>query len=153
MYKKVVCAILFGLLIVGAVSAYDFKLNEGFDAVTEYYSMNDEGMIISTWDYDDEDIQEAYLKNDTDYKIVSGDNNTYNVTYNYHDTLDSIILSANGENITVDHGILKIAELDGDKYIIMSYLENGTDGDWKPCFDELMKFNQNNGIEPLADAI
>jgi hypothetical protein len=67
--------------------------------------------------------------------------------------MDSIILNVKDDNATMDHGILEIAEVDGDKYIIMSYLENGTDDDWKVCFDELMKFNENNGIVPLADAI
>ena len=106
-----------------------------------------------TWDYDDELIQEYYLQNDTDYRIISGDNNTYNVTYNSHGTLDSILLYSNSENITLDHGILEVAEVNGDKYIFMTYVSEGSADDFKTCYDELMKFNENNDIEPLADAI
>jgi hypothetical protein len=153
MYKNLICILLFGFLIVGAVGAHDFKLNDGFSEVTEYYSMNDDGMRISTWDYNDTDLREAYLENSTHYTIVSGDNDTYNVTYDTNDAMDSIILNVSDENATMDHGILEIAEVDGNKYIIMSYLENGTDADWKSCYDELMKFNENNAIVPLADAI
>ena len=69
MYKKIVCILLFGCIIIGAVSAaHDFKINDGFTEVNEYYSENEEnGMRINTWDYDDEIIQESYLQNDTDY--------------------------------------------------------------------------------------
>ena len=56
-------------------------------------------------------------------------------------------------NVTLDHGILEITEIDGSKYIIMAYMDEGSEDDWKICFDELMKFNENNNIEPLADAI
>ena len=59
----------------------------------------------------------------------------------------------NNDNVTIDHGVLEIAEIDGVKYIIMAYMEEGTKADWEICFDELMKFNENNNIEPLADAI
>ena len=48
---------------------------------------------------------------------------------------------------------LEIAEFDGNKYIFMVYKEKGTPDDWKYCYDELMKFNANNNIEPMADAI
>ncbi len=57
------------------------------------------------------------------------------------------------ENVTLDHGILEITEIDGSKYIIMAYMDEGSEDDWKNCFDELMKFNESNNIEPLADAI
>ena len=56
-------------------------------------------------------------------------------------------------NITMDHGVLEIAEVDGKKYIFVTYVEEGTPDDWKACYDELMKFNENNNIEPIADAI
>lgn len=56
-------------------------------------------------------------------------------------------------NVTLDHGILEIAEVNGDKYIFYAYIEDGSEGDWQICYDELMKFNENNNIEPLADAI
>ena len=155
MFKKLVCILLFGFLIIGAASAAnDFKINDGFNEINEYYSVNDEnGMILYIWEYDDDLIRDSYLQNDTDYEIVSGDNNTYNITYNYHGTLAAVKEKANDGNATMDHGILEIAEIDGEKYIFMTYLEEGSDKDWKLCHDELMKFNENNGIEPLADAI
>ena len=140
-------------MIGAANAAKDFKANDGFTQVNEYYSENDEnGMRITTWEYDEE-LRESYLQNDTDYRIVSGDNNTYNVTYNSMGTMDLIMSGIDKENVTMDHAILEIAEIDGDKYIIMAYMDDGTEDDWKICFDELMKFNQNNDIEPLADAI
>ena len=155
MYKKLACILLFTFLIIGTASAaYEFKVNDGFTQVNEYYSENeDNGMRITTWDYDDEDIQDAYLQNDTDYSIIPGDNNTYNVTYNSHGTLEEAMSYAKNGNVTLDHGILEIAEIDESKYIIMAYMDEGSDDDWKICFDELMKFNENNNIEPLADAI
>lgn len=154
MYKKVICILLFGFLIIGAVSAaHDFKANDGFTQVNEYYSENDEnGMRITTWLYDDE-LQESYLQNDTDYRIVPGDSNTYNVSYNSHSLMGIVKAYVTAGNVTVDHGILELAEIDGDKYIIMAYMDDGTKDDWKTCYDELMKFNGNNDIVPLADAI
>ena len=74
--------LLLSFLVLGAASAADFKINDGFVAQNEYYSLNnDTGMSLCTWDYNDEMVQEAYLQNDTDYIIVEGDNNTYNTTY------------------------------------------------------------------------
>lgn len=155
MFKKIVCILLFGCLIVGAVSAADdFKINDGFDEISESFFTNEKmGMNLYLWDYDDEIIQDSYLKNDSDYSIVSGDNNTYNVSYNCHGPIGSLMDYANDGNVSVDHGILEIAEVDGHKYIFMTYIEEGSEDDWKVCFDELMKFNEDNGIEPLADAI
>lgn len=155
MYKKLVYVLLFGFLIIGVASAANnFKINDGFNEVNEYYSVNEEnGMFLYTWDYDDDLIRESYLQNDTDYKIVSGDNNTYNVTYNMHGTLGAVEDYIKDGNVSLDHGILEIAEVNGEKYIFMTYIEEGYDDDWKSCHDELMKFNENNGIEPLADAI
>jgi hypothetical protein len=147
--------LLFACLIISAVSAAeDFKIDEGFDEISESYFTNEEtGMNLYLWDYDDETIQEYYLQNDTDYSIVSGDNNTYNVSYNSHGTISSLMDYANDGNVSIDHGILEIAEVDGHKYVFMTYIEEGSKDDWKVCFDELMKFNENNGIVPLADAI
>ena len=155
MIKKLSVFIILCFLIMGAASAaHDFKINDGFTAVNEYYSVNDEnGMRINTWDYDDELTQESYLQNDTDYRIVPGDGNTYNVSYNSHSPFGLLMTYMTTGNVSVDHGILEIAEIDGDKYIIMAYMDDGTKDDWKLCFDELMKFNENNNIEPLADAI
>ena len=155
MYKKLVYVLLFGFLIIGVASAANnFKINDGFNEVNEYYSVNEEnGMFLYTWDYDDDLIRESYLQNDTDYKIVSGDNNTYNVTSNMHGTLGAVVDYIKDGNVSLDHGILEIAEVNGEKYIFMTYIEEGYDDDWKSCHDELMKFNENNGIEPLADAI
>ena len=155
MYKKIVCILLFGFIVIGAASAaHDFEINDGFTKISEEYSFNNEtGMDLTTWEYDDEILQEAYLQNDTDYRIVPGDNNTYNVSYNAKGTIGAAMSYISSGNATVDHGILEIAEVDGVKYIIMAYMGDGTPDDWKLCYDELMKFNENNGIEPLADAI
>ena len=155
MIRKLSIFIILCFLIMGAANAaHDFKVNDGFTAVNEYFSMNEEnGMRISTWDYDDELIQESYLQNDTDYRIVPGDNNTYNVSYNAHSVFGLVMSYMTTGNVPIDHGILEIAEIGGDKYIIMAYMDDGTKDDWKLCYDELMKFNENNNIEPLADAI
>lgn len=155
MIKKLGILIIFCFLIISAASAaHDFKVNDGFTKVNEYYSENEEnGMYLYTWDYDDELIQESYLQNDTDYRITPGENNTYNVTYNSHGAMGAAMSYVETGNVTLDHGILEIAEIDGVKYIIMSYMEEGPESDLELCFDELMKFNENNNIEPLADAI
>ena len=155
MYKKVIYVLLFSFLIIGAASAAnDFKINDGFDVVNEYYSVNEEnGMHLCIWDYNDEIIQESYLQNDTDYRIAPGDNNTYNTTYNSHGTLSATMSYLENGNITLDHGILEVAEVNGDKYIFYTYIEYGSEDDWQICYDELMKFNENNNITPLADVI
>ena len=155
MYKKVICTLLFGFLIIGAASAAnDFKINDGFDVINEYYSINEEnGMNLCIWDYDDELTQESYLQNDTNYRITPGDNNTYNVSYNSQGTLSATLSYLNTGNVTLEHGILEIAEVNGEKYIFYAYIEDGTEDDWQICYDELMKFNENNNIAPLADAI
>ena len=155
MYKKVICVLLFSFFIIGAASAAnDFKINDGFDVINEYHSVNEEnGMHLCIWDYDDEIIQESYLQNDTDYRITPGDNNTYNVTYNSHGTFGAAMSYVKNGTVTLDHGILEVAEVNGDKYIFYTYIENGIEDDWQKCFDELMKFNENNNIKPLADVV
>ena len=87
-------------------------------------------MHLCIWDYDDEIIQESYLQNDTDYRIISGDNNTYNTTYNSHGTLGAAMSYVNTGNVTLDHGILEVAEVNGDKYIFYAYIEYGSEDDW-----------------------
>ena len=154
MYKKVFAIILLSFLIIGAASAADFKINDGFEQWSDYVFKNDEtGMDLYTWDYDDEYIQESYLQNSSDYNIVSGDNNTYNVTYNFDTEISQVTSYLTSGNIGMDHGVLEIAEVDGKKYIFMTYVEEGSPDDLKACYDELMKFNENNNIEPIADAI
>lgn len=154
MLKKMICILLFGFLIMGAVSAADFKINDGFNEVTEYYSVNEEnGMYLCTWDYDDEAVQESYFQNSTEYKIVPGDNNTYNTTYMSHGTLNATLTFASGGNVSLDYGCLEVVKVDGVKYVIYTYIEDGNEADWQLCHDELMKFNENNNLKPLADAI
>ena len=49
MYKKLACILLFTFLIIGTASAYEFKVNDGFTPVNEYYSENEDNcMRIST---------------------------------------------------------------------------------------------------------
>ena len=154
MYKKVIAILIFAFLIVGAVNAADFKINEGFEQVNEYYSINENThTILHTWDYNDELMQESYLQNDTDYSIVLGDNNTYNTTYHGSSVIGDVLSYVSSGNIDVEYGVLEIAEIDGNKYVFMVSKEKGTSDDWKYCYDELMKFNENNNIEPIADAI
>ena len=154
MYKKVFVIILLSFLIIGAASAVDFKINDGFEQWSDYvFKNNESGMDLYTWDYDDEYIQESYLQNSSDYNIVSGDNNTYNVTYNFDTEISQVTSYLTSGNIGMDHGVLEIAEVDGKKYIFMTYVEEGSPDDLKACYDELMKFNENNNIEPIADAI
>ncbi len=155
MYKKVICVLLFGFLIIGCVSAANnFKINDGFDVVSEYCSVNEEkGIQLCIWEYDDEYIQDGYLQNSTDYRISPGDNNTYKTVYNSQGTLSAAKSYLGNENLTLDHGILEVAEVNGDKYIFYVYKEFGSEDDWQLCYDELMKFNDNNNITPLADVI
>lgn len=155
MYKKVIYLLLFSFLIIGSVSAENnFTINDGFDVVNEYYSVNEENdMHLCIWDYDDELIRESYLQNDTDYLITPGYNNTYNTTYNSHGSLTTAQSYLTTGNAPLDYGILEIAEVDDKKYIFYTYIEYGTEDDWQICYDELMKFNENNNIEPIADAI
>ena len=91
MYKKVFAILLLSFLIIGAASAADFKINDGFEKWSDYvFKNNESGMDLYTWDYDDEYIQESYLQNSSDYNIVSGDNNTYNVTYNFDTEISQV---------------------------------------------------------------
>ena len=146
--------LLLSFLVLGAASAADFKTNDGFVAQNEYYSLNnDTGMSLCTWDYNDEMVQEAYLQNDTDYIIVEGDNNTYNPTYDSAGDFQDLLSIATRGTIILDYGVLELAEFEGQEYVIMAYKEAGTPDDWKECYDELMKFNENNNITPLADAL
>jgi hypothetical protein len=154
MIKKLGIMIIFCFLIIGAVNAAEFKINDGFNPVNEFYSVNDENdMHICTWDYDNETFQEAYFHNSSSYTIVPGDNNTYNTTEDYRTEIQDAISIITANDSGLDHGILEVAEFDGKKYIIYAYIEAGTADDWKTCYDELMKFNENNNIEPIADAI
>lgn len=156
MYKKIFAFVLLSFLIIGAASAVDFKINDGFEQsdLSDVVFQNEEtGMDLYTWDYDDELIQEYYLQNSSDYGIVAGDNNTYNVAYGFGGTGTYLMSYLTTGNIGIDHGVLEIAEVDGKKYIFMTYMESGSSDDWEACYDELMIFNENNNIEPIADAI
>ena len=153
MIKKIFALLILSFLVIGAASAADFKLNDGFEQVTEFFSTNNEtGMTICTWDYDDS-VKEYYLQNDTDYIIVEGDNNTYNTTEHTSSEMGDVMNYMTSGNIGLSYGVLEIAEHNGNKYVIYAYMEKATPDDWKACYDELMKFNENNNIEPIADAI
>ncbi len=154
MFKKAIVILIIGFLAITAVNAAEFIINDGFTPVNENYAINEqENMLLYTWDYDDELIRLGYLENDTGYTIVSGDNNTYNVTYHSGSNVSDAISYVTSGNIKVDYGVLEVAEVDGKKYIFMVYKEKGTAEDMQKCYDELMKFNANNNIEPIADEV
>ena len=153
MFKKLFALLLLSFLVIGAASAADFKLNDGFEQVTDYFSMNNEtGMTICTWDYD-ETVQEYYLQNGTGYIIVPGDNNTYNVTEDNGNEIGNVISYVTSGKSGLTYGVLEKIELEGKDYVIYAFIEKATPDDWKACYDELMKFNENNNVEPLADAL
>ena len=153
MFKKLFALLLLSFLVIGAASAADFKLNDGFEQVTDYFSVNNEtGMTICTWDYD-ETVQEYYLQNGTGYIIVEGDNNTYNITEDDGSEIGNVISYVTSGKSGLTYGVLEKIELEGKEYVIFAYMENATSDNWKDCYDELMKFNENNNVEPLADAI
>ena len=154
MFKNTIVILIIGFLAITAVNAAEFIINDGFTPVNENYAINEqENMLLYTWDYDDELIRLGYLENDTGYTIVSGDNNTYNVTYHSGSNVSDAISYVTSGNIKVDYGVLEVVEVDGKKYIFMVYKEKGTAEDMHKCYDELMKFNANNNIEPIADAV
>ena len=153
MFKKLFALLLLSFLVIGAASAADFKLNDGFEQVTDYFSVNNEtGMTICTWDYD-ETVQEYYLQNGTGYIIVEGDNNTYNITEDDGSEIGNVIYYVTSGKSGLTYGVLEKIGLEGKEYVIFAYMENATPDNWKDCYDELMKFNENNNVEPLADAI
>ena len=153
MFKKLFALLLLSFLVIGAASAADFKLNDGFEQVTEYFSMNNEtGMTICTWDYD-ETVQEYYLQNGTGYVIVAGDNNTYNVTEDNGNEIGHVISYTTSGKSALTYGVLEKIELEGKDYVIYAFIEKASPDDWKACYDELMKFNENNNVEPIADVI
>lgn len=154
MYKRLFGILLLSFLIIGAANAADFKINEGFEQWSDVVFQNKEtGIEIYTWDYDDELIRESYLQNSTDYTIVQNDDNTYNMTYDFTGQTGHLISYMTTGNVTIDHGVLEVAEYGGEKYIFVAYKEEGTNADWEPCHEELIKFNELNNIEPIADAI
>ena len=153
MFKKLFALLLLSFLVIGAASAADFKLNDGFEQVTDYFSVNNEtGMTICTWDYD-ETVQEYYLQNGTGYIIVEGDNNTYNITEDDGSEIGNVISYVTSGKSGLTYGVLEKISLEGKEYVIFAYMENATPDNWKDCYDELMKFNENNNVEPLADAL
>ena len=153
MFKKLFALLLLSFLVIGAASAADFKLNDGFEQVTEYFSMNNEtGTTICTWDYD-ETVQEYYLQNGTGYIIVPGDNNTYNVTEDNGNEIGNVISYVTSGKSGLTYGVLEKIELEGKDYVIYAFIEKASPDDWKACYDELMKFNENNNVEPIADVI
>ena len=113
----------------------------------------DQNMYINIWDYDDEILSEAYLENSSSYRIVSGENNTYNFVFDSYNDMDHVISYITKGYVALDCGVLEIAEVDGKKQIILVSKEGTNVDSLKTCYDELMKFNQNNNIEPIADAI
>ena len=155
MYKKLFAILLLSFLVIGAASAASiFEINEGYDPISDESAFNEKtNMYLDTWDYDDELVQEYYLQNASDYSIVSGDNDTYNITYDSVGQIGDAVSYLSNGTVALDHGIMEIVEVDGKKYIIMTYKELGTKEDWKICYDELMKFNENNNLEPIPDSI
>lgn len=153
MYRKLFALLILGFLVIGAASAADFKINDGFEEVTEYFSVNNEtGMTLCTWE-NDESVQEYYLQNGTGYIIVAGDNNTCNVTEDDVNGIEHAISYVTTGKVGLTYGVLEKVEFEGNEYVIFAYMEKASPDDWKACYDELMKFNENNNIEPMADAI
>ncbi|ADC47820.1 hypothetical protein mru_1970 [Methanobrevibacter ruminantium M1] len=155
MYKKLMILALFCFIVIGSASAADFKINDGFNSSLSDYSFynEDQNMYINIWDYDDEILSEAYLENSSSYRIVSGENNTYNFVFDSYNDMDHVISYITKGYVALDCGVLEIAEVDGKKQIILVSKEGTNVDSLKTCYDELMKFNQNNNIEPIADAI
>ena len=123
MYKKILLALIFAFIVIGASSAAEFKINEGFTPQTEYYSVNEEnGMHLCTWDYEDELNQEFYLQNSSDYRIVAGDNNTYNITEDINGELADTISYLTSGNAGLNYGVLEIVEDDGE--VLEKFLPN-----------------------------
>ncbi len=153
MYRKLLAFLILGFLVIGAASAADFKINDGFEEVTEYFSVNNEtGMTLCTWE-NDESVQEYYLQNGTGYIIVEGDSNTYNVTEDDSSEIGHAISYVTSGKAALTYGVLEKVEFEGKEYVIFAYMEKASPDDWKACYDELMKFNENNNVEPLADAL
>ena len=130
------------LVVIAAVSAAsisDFKAPEGFtdwgDGFYVSYDGDNPDQFLSIVEYSQENL-ENYTANDTQtgQTVYPYENNTYNFVVNDMD----------------EKGSFEMVEVDGVKFIIAFEKAGiGDKNDFNETFDNLMKFNELNGLTPI----
>ncbi len=143
MFKKVFLGLILCLILVSAVSAIDttsFTVPDDFEDVGDgvyvlYDTLKEPQQVLSVVSHTEHDADD-YLTNDTvnGYTVYPCENNTYNFVDKSMD----------------EKGSFELIEVDGEMFII-DFAEYGIDdaSDFNETFDNLMKFNELNGVEPI----
>ena len=144
MFKKVILGLILCLMLICSVSAVDitsFTAPDDFEDVGDgvyvlYDFMKNTDQILSVVSYTEHDADD-YITNDTEngYTVYEFENNTYNFVY---------------ESMN-EKGSFELIEFDGKKFII-DFTESGIgdENDFNETFDNLMKFNELNGVTPIG---
>ena len=126
---------------VSAVDITSFTAPDDFEDVGDgvyvlYDFMKNTDQILSVVSYTEHDADD-YITNDTEngYTVYEFENNTYNFVY---------------ESMN-EKGSFELIEFDGKKFII-DFTESGIgdENDFNETFDNLMKFNELNGVTPIG---
>ncbi len=143
MFKKVFLGLILCFILVGAVSAVDitsFTALDDFEDVGDgvyvlYDTFKQPQQVLSVVAHTEHDAED-YLTNDTEngYTVYEYENNTYNFV---DESMD-------------EKGSFELIEVDG-KMFIVDFAKYGIDNekDFNETFDDLMKFNELNGVEPI----
>ena len=143
MFKKVFLGLILCSMLICSVSAVDttsFTAPDDFEDVGDgvyvlYDFMKNTDQILSVVYYTEHDADD-YLTNDAEngYTVYECENNTYNFVY---------------ESMN-EKGSFELIEFDGKKFIIdFTKSGIGDENDFKETFDNLMKFNELNGVTPI----
>ena len=135
MLKKISILAILLIITIGFVSAVEFQVPDGFTKQSdELYTTADNKENINIINFEKE--KDFWLENNTEdkYTVVGAENNTYNFT----------------DGMLNDVGVLEVVEVDGEKYIINFWTDEGTDNDRTDNLKQMLEFNKLNKLEPLA---
>ena len=135
MLKKISILAILLIITIGFVSAVEFQVPDGFTKQSdEFYTTADNKENINIINFEKE--KDFWLENNTEdkYTVVGAENNTYNFT----------------DGMLNDVGVLEVVEVDGEKYIINFWTDEGTDNDRTDNLKQMLEFNKLNKLEPLA---
>ena len=143
MFKKVFLGLILCLMLVCAVSAIDttsFTVPDDFEDVGDgvyvlYDTFKQPEQVLSVVSNTEHDAED-YTTNDTEngYTVYAYENNTFNFV---DESLD-------------EKSSFELIEIDGEMFIIVfAKYGIGDENDFNETFDNLMKFNELNGVDPI----
>ena len=131
MIKKIILIFSIFLLLGAcyAVDIHDYKLPDHYRVETGNWASNGD-FALNISEYNESDY-EPFFTNNTDNQVVVK-NNISNYT-SYSGT-----------------GAVEVVEINGEKYIVESYITGNYRSKISECYNNLIEFNKLNNLKPVA---